>query len=109
MNKLLFCTKKVLVIFDQGLHEVGRLIGELTIAGLAIALCLCPIVALLLVSLYAALGVATLLGGGDFLGVLLFWCFVGLIGWYVSPHVQPKVLEAFLALAKVDPSQRNRS
>jgi hypothetical protein len=108
MNKLLLCTKKVLGIFDEGLREIGHVIGQLTNVGLAIALFLGPIVALLLVSLYAALGVAPLLGGGDFLGVLLFGCFVGLIGWYVSPHVQPKVLEALLALLKVDPSQRNR-
>jgi hypothetical protein len=109
MSKLLSYAKRVLVIFEKSLQEIGRRIGQLTNLALAIALFVCPIFALVLASFCAAFGVVNLLGGGEFLIFLLFWFFVGLIGWYVSPHVQPKVSEALLALLKDDPPRKNRS
>src|SRR5208282_1711409 len=51
-------------------------------------------------SMFAAFGVEQLIGGGPFLIFALFWFFVGLIGWYVSPHVQPQIIEALHALLK---------
>ena len=55
---------------------------------------------MLMASLYAAFGVSELLGGGTFLMFVLFWVFVALIGWYVPPHVQTRITEAFQALLK---------
>jgi len=92
--------QRVLVGLHHGLQAIGRSVGQLTLFALAIGLFLTPIFAMLMASLYAAFAVSELLGGGTFLTFVFFWVFVTLIGWYVSPHVQPQVGEAMRALLK---------
>jgi hypothetical protein len=93
-------TKRVLRTMHQGLQAIGRCVGQLTVIALAILLFLAPIVALLMTSVYAAFGVAELIGGGTFIIFVLFWVFIALTGWYVSPYVQPRISEAVQALLK---------
>jgi hypothetical protein len=92
--------KSVFRTVHQGLQAIGRCVGQLTLLALAIGLFITPIVALLMVSLEAALGVSELLRGGTFLMLVLFCGFVVLIASYVSPNVQPRVAEALQALLK---------
>ena len=95
-------TKRVLRTMHQGLQAIGRCVGQLTVFALAILLFLTPIVAVVMTSLYAAVSVAELIGGGTFMIFVFFWVFIALIGWYVSPYVQPRISEAVQALLKSD-------
>jgi hypothetical protein len=94
--------RRVLRTMHQGLQAIGRCVGQLTVIALVILLFLAPIVALLMTSVYASVGVTELIGGGTFMIFVCFWVFIALIGWYVSPHVQPRISEAVRALLKSD-------
>ncbi|HXP02878.1 MAG TPA: hypothetical protein VN808_02085 [Stellaceae bacterium] len=94
--------RRTLLILHQSLQGTGRFAAQLTILALVALLGLAPVFILLMASLYGAYGVVSLIGGGAFVVFLVFWVFVGLIGWYVSPHVQPQISEALKALLKSD-------
>jgi hypothetical protein len=86
----------------HGLQAIGRVIGQLASIALGVALVLASISAVIAASMYMAVGVVKLTGGGAFVIFLLFWIFVSLIAWYVAPHVQPKIREALRALLHDD-------
>ena len=90
--------KTALLTLHHGLQAIGRAIGQLASILLGVGLFLASISAVIAASMYMAVGVAKLSGGGSFVIFLLFWVFVSLIGWYVAPHVQPKIREALRAL-----------
>jgi hypothetical protein len=87
-------------LLNRGLAAAGKIIGQLTILALVAGLIIAPVLAMLMASFYAAFGFAHLIGAGVFGGFVLFWVFAGLIGWYVSPHVQPQISNAIWALLR---------
>src|SRR5438445_11777514 len=95
-------TKRVLATLHHRLQAIGRFVGQLTIMALAAVLCFVPIFALLMASFYIANGVATLIGGGMVVMFIVFWVVIVLMGFYVSPHVQPRIGDALRALLKLD-------
>jgi hypothetical protein len=70
---------------NRGLIAAGKIIGQLTILALVVGLFIAPVLAMLTASFYIAFGLAHLIGAEIFVGFVMFWFFVGLIGWYVSP------------------------
>jgi hypothetical protein len=93
---------KILLTLHHGLEAIGGLIGPLIIMALVLGLFIALVLAMLRVSLYAALGIADITGGGIWVVLPMFCIFIGLIGWYVSPHVQPQISGAMMALLKSD-------
>jgi len=87
-----------LVGLHHGLQAVGRAIGQVTRFALVVLLFVASLVAFLAASFVATAGVGQLVGGGPLVLFLLFWVFVGLIGRYVAPHVQPQIRKAIIAL-----------
>jgi len=85
---------------NQGLTAAGKIIGQLTILALVAGLIVAPVLATLTTSFYIAVGLANLIGAGVFVEFVLFWVFVGLIGFYVSPHVLPQINNAISALLR---------
>ena len=94
--------KTLFLTLHHGFQAIGRAVGQLASIALGIGLFLASISAVLAASMCAAVGVVKLTGGGAFVIFLLFWVFVALIGWYVAPHVQPKIREALRALLHDD-------
>ncbi len=89
-----------LLALDHALQAIGRLVGQLTALALIVLLFLAPVFAMLLGCVYAAVGVEKLTGGGAWVWGPLFWVFIGVIGWYVSPHIQPQIGGAMTVLMK---------
>jgi hypothetical protein len=85
---------------NRGLIAAGKIIGQLTILALVVGLFIAPVLAMLTASFYIAFGLAHLIGAEAFVGFVMFWFFVGLIGWYVSPHVLPQISNAMSALLR---------
>jgi hypothetical protein len=85
---------------NRGLIAAGKIIGQLTILALVLGLFIAPVLAMLTASFYIAFGLAHLIGAEAFVGFVMFWVFVGLIGWYVSPHVLPQISDAMSALLR---------
>jgi hypothetical protein len=94
--------KTFFLTLHHGLQAIGRAIGQLASIALGVGLFLVSISAAIAASMYMAVGVVKLTGGGAFVIFLLFWVFVSLVGWYVAPHVQPKIREALRALLHDD-------
>ncbi len=90
----------MLSMLNRWLTAAGKIIGQLTILALVTGLFIAPVLAMLTASFYIAFGLAHLIGAGVFVGFVLFWVFVGLVGWYVSPHVQPQISNAMSALLR---------
>jgi hypothetical protein len=87
-------------ILNRRLIAAGKIIGQLAILALVAGLFIAPVLAMFTASFYAAFGFAHLIGAGVFGGFVLFWVFAGLIGWYVSPNVQPQISNAMSALLR---------
>jgi FtsH-binding integral membrane protein len=87
-------------VLHRSLDRIGRAVGQLTVFVLAISLFIAPMAAMIFGCFFAAFGVEYLTGGGVALTFVLFWLFIGLIGGYVTPHVQPQISAAFIALLK---------
>jgi hypothetical protein len=85
---------------NRGLIAAGKIIGQLTILALVVGLFIAPVLAMLTASFYIAFGLAHLIGAEIFVGFVMFWFFVGLLGWYVSPHVRPQISNAMSALLR---------
>ncbi|MGA8551553.1 MAG: hypothetical protein WB678_15090, partial [Stellaceae bacterium] len=79
--------KTLFLTLNRWLQAIGRVIGKLASIVLGIGLFLASISAVIAASMYMAVGVVKLTGGGAFVSFLLFWVFVSLIGWYVAPQV----------------------
>jgi hypothetical protein len=92
--------KRALVTLHHGLEGIGPWVAQLTVIALVAILFLVPLFAMLIGSFFMAFCVERLIGGGAFLIFAMVWVFIGLIGWYVSPHVQPQISEAMKALLK---------
>jgi len=89
------------------LIALGRLIGQITILALAAALFIAPVTAILMASFYISFTLAH--GAGEFLGFVIFCVLVGLSGWYVAPHVQPQISNAFSALLRSEQEEISAS
>ena len=87
-------------ILNRWLTAAGKIIGQLTLLALVAGLFVAPLLAVLTASFYIAFGFAHLIGAGVFVSFVLFLVFVGLFGWYVSPHVQPQISNAMSALLR---------
>jgi hypothetical protein len=87
-------------VLHRSLDRVGQIVGQLTVFVLAMTLLIAPVAAMIFGCFFAAFGVEYLTGGGVALMFVLFWLFGGLIGVYVTPHVQRQIHEAFIALLK---------
>ena len=90
----------MLPILNRCLVAAGKIIGQLTILALVAGLIIAPVLATLTASFYLAFGLTHLIGAEAFVGFVLFWVLVGLIGFYVSPHVQPQISNAMSALLR---------
>ncbi len=64
---------KVLIGLHRVLEVVGKGIAQLFIIALCFAMYIVPIFATLLVSLFAAVSIAAVIGGGTFVWFLLLW------------------------------------
>lgn len=91
------CAGSIAVV-HHGLEAIGSQIAIVAKLVLVAILFFAPLFAVVFGSLVAGVEVAGLVGGGDFVGFLLFFVFVGVIGVYVSPHVQPQISKAIMAL-----------
>ena len=95
--------KTLFLTLNRWLQAIGRAIRE---TGQDCAwhrkLFLASISAVIAASMYMAVGVVKLTGGGAFLSFPIILGFVSLIGWYVAPQVQPKIREAIRALLHDD-------
>lgn len=89
------------------LHAVGRSIGWLVGFALFLALGSLAFISLFVGSLIAGFQAATMIGGGDLLGFLLFWLIFGLFAWYVGPYIMPQLRKALSALLD-EPQQAPR-
>lgn len=93
--------KQLLLMLHLGLQEIGKVVGRLGLLVLFLGLFFVPILALLMASFYAALGVGSIIGGGNLVvNVLLFFGFGFLFAYYIVPHVQPQIREAMMALLR---------
>src|SRR5260221_6295485 len=90
----------ILSILNRGLAAAGKIIGQLMILALVAGLFIVPVLAMLTASFYLAFGLMHLIGAEVFVSFVMFWVFVGLIGWYVSPHVLPQISNAISALLR---------
>ena len=91
---------EILTKLNRGLIAAGKIIGQLAILVLVAGLFITPLLAMLTASFYIAFGLAHLIGAEGFVSFVVFWIFVGLIGWYVSPHVLPQISNAMTALLR---------
>src|SRR5437868_2367525 len=80
------------------LIAIGRFIGQLMILALVAGLFVAPLAAMFMASFYIAFTLAH--GAGALLSFVIFCVFVGLAGWYVTPHVQPQISNAISALLR---------
>jgi hypothetical protein len=80
-----------LLTLHHGLEAIRRAIGQVTRLVLGALLFAAPLFAAVAASLVAAVMVAVLVGGGALVYLPLFPVFMGFIGFYVSPHVQPQM------------------
>ena len=93
-------TMSVLNLLHRSLNAIGKVIGQLTVFILAMGLWAAPVIALVIGSLFTAAEISSLIGGGVWLTLSLFWVFVGLISFYATPHASPQISAAFMALLK---------
>ena len=95
--------KPLLLVLHHGLQTIGKAIGLVGRIAL-VAFLFVGVLGVLPVSLIAAAEIAGLVGGGVVAFGLLFFGFIGLVGVYVVPHVQPQVIKAVVALLQEAPS-----
>jgi hypothetical protein len=82
----------------HGLEAIGTAIAQITKLALVALLFAAPLFAAIFASLFAAVEVGRLIGGGAFVAFVLFWLFIGLVGFYVAPRVQPQIRKAMAAV-----------
>jgi hypothetical protein len=96
---------ELISMVHRGLKAAGKGIAPLIALALVAVLFLVPVLAVLMARLYAGWWAADLVGAGTWMTFILFWVFVGLIGFYISPYIQPQIGAAMRALLNGPPSE----
>jgi hypothetical protein len=87
-----------LLAVHHGLQAIGTAIAQLAKLALVALLFALPLLVTIFVCLLAAVEVARLIGGGTFVTFVLFCTLIGLVGFYVAPHIQPQINKAMSAV-----------
>jgi hypothetical protein len=95
-----------LLKLHHGLMELGRFIGIILRLALVAILFGVPVLILIFGGLVTGVWISGLFGGGAFIGFVLFWPIVGVVGFYVAPHVQPQIRNAMLSLLADDEGEK---
>lgn len=97
---------EMLMLLHHAMHQLGRVLAFLTILGLLAFLFFAPIVALGLASIFIAIGVVDVVGGGGYWVMVPVFCLTIVFGGrYVFPCLRDPISGAMSALLKPIPEE----